>query len=80
VSAELSRIQIKSAPDLLNWYVCDETQLGPALNGAVINTDDNMHIENRAPREAFLPLMDANAAWIEALARQARDARMIAKL
>lgn len=75
VSAELSRIQIKSATDLLNWYVCDQTQLGPALNGAVINTDDNMHIENRAPREAFLPLMEANAAWIEMLARQARHAR-----
>ncbi len=75
---ELARIQIKSAPDLLNWYICDETQLAPALNGAVINTDDNMHIENRAPREAFLPLMEANAAWIEALASQARidrDAR-----
>lgn len=79
-TAELARIQIKSAPDLLNWYICDETQLGPALNGAVINTDDNMHIENRAPREAFLPLMEANAAWIEALAQQSRDARGIASL
>jgi spermidine synthase len=78
-TAELARIQIKSAPDLLNWYICDETQLAPALRGAVINTDDNMHIENRAPREAFLPLMEANAAWIEALASQARSARTIAK-
>jgi spermidine synthase len=78
-SAELARIQIKSATDLLNWYVCDETQLGPALDGAVINTDDNMHIENRAPREAFLPLMEANAAWIEALARQSREARTVAR-
>jgi spermidine synthase len=78
-AAELARIQIKSAPDLLAWYICDETQLAPAVTGAVINTDDNMHIENRAPREAFLPLMEANAAWIEALARQSRDARIVAK-
>ncbi|HEX7998592.1 MAG TPA: fused MFS/spermidine synthase [Pyrinomonadaceae bacterium] len=79
VAAELARIQIKSDADLLSWYICDERQLGPALDGAVINTDDNMHIENRAPREAFLPLMEANAAWIETLARQARDARNVAQ-
>jgi spermidine synthase len=79
VAAELARIQIKSADDLLSWYICDEKQLGPAVGGAVINTDDNMHIENRAPREAFLPLMEANAAWIETLARQARDARTVAQ-
>lgn len=79
-AAELARIQIKSAADLQAWYICDETQLGPAVNGAVINTDDNMHIENRAPREAFLPLMEANAAWIEALAEQSRNARAIARL
>jgi spermidine synthase len=77
-AAELGRIQIKSEADLLAWYICDETQLGPAVDGAVINTDDNMHIENRAPREAFLPLMEANATWIEALARQSREARGIA--
>lgn len=72
IAAELARIEIKGPDDLLSWYVCDETQLGPAVAGAVINTDDNMHIENRAPREAFLPLMQANAAWIESLASQAR--------
>ncbi|HEY0386216.1 MAG TPA: fused MFS/spermidine synthase, partial [Pyrinomonadaceae bacterium] len=77
-AAELARIQIKTEADLRSWYICDETQLEPALTGAVINTDDNMHIENRAPREAFLPLMEANAAWIEALAEQARNARAIA--
>jgi spermidine synthase len=76
-AAELARIEIKSGADLLAWYICDETQLGPALAGAVINTDDNMHIENRAPREAFLPLMEANAAWIESLALQSRNARGI---
>lgn len=78
-AAELARIEIKSEADLLKWYICDETQLGPAVDGAVINTDDNMRIENRAPREAFLPLMEANAAWIETLAQQAREARTIAK-
>lgn len=76
-AAELARIEIKSVADLLAWYICDEKQLAPAVAGAVINTDDNMHIENRAPREAFLPLMEANAAWIESLALQARNARQM---
>ncbi|HEX8652469.1 MAG TPA: fused MFS/spermidine synthase [Pyrinomonadaceae bacterium] len=67
VGAELARVGIRSPGDVESWYVCDETQLSPAVAGAVINTDDNMLIENRAPREAFLPLMEANAAWIEAL-------------
>ena len=50
-------------------FVCDETKLGPAVAGAKINTDDNMHIEMTVPREAFRPLMRDNAEWIEALAR-----------
>ncbi|HEX8144937.1 MAG TPA: fused MFS/spermidine synthase [Pyrinomonadaceae bacterium] len=79
MAAEMARIQIKGQADIESWYVCDETQLGPALTGAVINTDDNMHIENRTPREAFLPLMEANATWIEALAAQSRAARPVAK-
>lgn len=78
-AAELARIEIKSEADLLKWYICDERQLGPAVAGAIINTDDNMRIENRAPREAFLPLMEANAAWIEMLAQQSRSARPVAK-
>jgi spermidine synthase len=53
----------------------DEAQLAPAIAGAPINTDDNMRIENRAPREAFLPLMQANSAWIEKLAAEARSVR-----
>jgi spermidine synthase len=69
ISAELARVGIKQATDVESWFVCDETRLAPALLGAVINTDDNMLVETRAPREAFLPLMEANAAWIEALAR-----------
>jgi spermidine synthase len=69
ISAELSRVGLKSEADVRAWYVCDETRLGPAVAGAVINTDDNMHVETTAPREAFLPLMQTNAAWIEALAR-----------
>jgi spermidine synthase len=74
-AAELARVNIKGRSDVESWYVCDETQLKGALDGAVINTDDNMHIENRAPREAFLPLMDVNANWIETLAAKARAAR-----
>ncbi|HYE66648.1 MAG TPA: hypothetical protein VD966_13755, partial [Pyrinomonadaceae bacterium] len=70
VATELARIAIQEIGDVLSWYVCDETQLGPAVAGAVINTDDNMYVENRAPREAFLPLMEENAAWIEMLAHR----------
>ena len=68
IAAELARVHLSSPSDVESWYVCDETTLGPALAGAAINTDDNMLVENRVPREAFLPLMEANAAWIEALA------------
>lgn len=75
VAKELSRININSSQDLENWFVCDETQLAQAVEGAVVNTDDNMHVENRAPREAFLPMMEANAAWVEKLAEAARLTR-----
>jgi spermidine synthase len=75
VAQELSRIKINSPSDLESWFVCDETRLSPALEGAVINTDDNMRVENRAPREAFLPVMETNSAWIENLAAQSRSAR-----
>jgi spermidine synthase len=68
IAAELARVGIKTEADIRAWYVCDETQFAPAVAGAVINTDDNMHIENAVPREAFLPLMQTNAAWIEMLA------------
>jgi len=67
VAADLARIGIKSADDVWAWFVCDEKQLGPAVAGAVINTDDNMHVETVAPREAFRPSLDENAAWIERL-------------
>lgn len=70
MTAELSRAGIRQVSDVESWYVCDETALAPALLGAVINTDDNMLVENHAPREAFLPLMDANAAWVEALSQR----------
>ncbi|MEP6707268.1 MAG: fused MFS/spermidine synthase, partial [Pyrinomonadaceae bacterium] len=68
LAADLARVGIKSEQDVRNWFICDETQLAPAVAGAVINTDDNMHIETVVPREAFLPLMEGNARWIEALA------------
>jgi len=68
-AADLARVGIKSADDVQAWFVCDENQLGPAVRGAVINTDDNMHVETVAPREAFRPSMDENAAWIESLRR-----------
>src|SRR5439155_11069937 len=64
---DLDRGGIKSADDVRTWFVCDETWLGPAVAGSVINTDDNMHVETVAPREAFRPTMDENARWIESL-------------
>ncbi len=67
VAAELARVNIKNEADIRSWYVCDETQLAPAVAGAVINTDDNMHIETTVPRESFRPLMEANVVWVERL-------------
>jgi len=69
-AAELSRVGMKSEADVRAWYICDETRLAPAVSGAVINTDDNMHVETTAPREAFLPLRTTNEAWIESLIRK----------
>jgi spermidine synthase len=67
---DLERVGIKSADDVRSWFVCDETRLGPAVAGAVINTDDNMHVETMAPREAFRPTMEENAAWVESLRKE----------
>ena len=78
ISNELARIEIKSPADLEQWFVCTEVELGPAIEGAIINSDDNMNVENRAPREAFLPMTTANAAWIERLADESRKARGVA--
>ena len=69
VKAELARVNLSSEADVRSWFVCDETKLGPAVAGAKINTDDNMHIETTVPREAFRPLMQSNAQWVEALAK-----------
>jgi spermidine synthase len=80
VAKELARIQINAPQDLESWFVCDETQLAAAVQGAVINTDDNMRVENRAPREAFLPMLEANAAWVEKLSEASRSARSMAGL
>ena len=70
VAAELGRIDIKSEADVKEWYVCDQSQMAPAVAGAVINTDDNMHVETTVPREAFRPLMQSNADWVEKLSRK----------
>ena len=66
-SAELARVGLMNDTDVKSWYVCDEKQLAPAVAGAVINTDDNMHVETTVPREAFLPLMQSNSSWLEKL-------------
>jgi spermidine synthase len=68
VLAELKRVELDDEVGVKLWFVCDENVLTPAVAGAVINTDDNMHIETIVPREAFRPLMQTNAAWIESLA------------
>ena len=69
IAAELARVELKSEADVRGWFVCDESKLGPAVAGAKINTDDNMHIEMTVPREAFRPLMQNNAEWVQALAK-----------
>ena len=61
-------VELKTDADFKQWFVCDESALGPAVAGAKINTDDNMHIEMTVPREAFRPLMQTNAEWVQALA------------
>ncbi|MGH9875833.1 MAG: fused MFS/spermidine synthase [Pyrinomonadaceae bacterium] len=70
IAAELGRVNIRSEADVRAWYVCDEQQLSPAVAGSVINTDDNMHIETTVPREAFRPLLETNAKWIEKLSKK----------
>jgi spermidine synthase len=67
INAELTRVAMATESDVRAWYVCDDTRLAPAVAGAVINTDDNMHIETTVPREAFLPLMQMNGEWIRQL-------------
>jgi len=69
IAAELDRVGLRTEADVRSWFVCDEARLRSAVAGAVINTDDNMHVETRAPREAFLPMTQSNAAWIENLAQ-----------
>ena len=69
ITAELARVNLKSEADVRGWFVCDESRLGPAVAGAKINTDDNMHIEMTVPRETFRPLMQNNAEWVQALAK-----------
>lgn len=68
-AAELARVNLKTVADIRSWFVCDETRLGPAVAGAEINTDDNMHIETTVPREAFRPSMQTNVDWVRALAQ-----------
>ena len=68
IGEELARVNLKSESDVRSWYVCDESRLAPAVAGAIINTDDNMHIETTVPREAFHPLTQTNADWLQELA------------
>jgi spermidine synthase len=72
ISADIARVNLHSSGDIMEWFVCDELLLAPALSGAEINTDDNMLVENRVPREAFKPSMESNGAWIDALAVRSR--------
>ena len=72
-AAELARVNLHAEADVRSWFVCDESRLGPAVVGARINTDDNMYIETTVPREAFRPLLQTNAEWVEALATPSRN-------
>ena len=71
VATDLARIGMNRVEDVRAWFVADETRLGPAVVGAMINTDDNMHVETVAPREAFRSTMEENAKWIEGLRTKA---------
>ena len=55
VARSMSRIKISAPADLDAWFVCDETQLAPAVEGSNHQHGRQMRVENRAPREAFLP-------------------------
>ena len=68
ISAELARVQMNAEEKVRDWFICDESKLRPAVAEAIINTDDNMHIETTVPKEAFKPLMQSNASWVESLA------------
>ena len=65
--ADLARVKMATEEEVRAWYVCDEKRLAPAVAGAVINTDDNMHIETTVPRETFLPTMQSNSDWLRTL-------------
>jgi spermidine synthase len=67
VAADLKRVGLANSTDVMAWFVCGESKLAQRLVGAVINTDDNMHVETVAPREAFRPTMDENSKWIDGL-------------
>lgn len=73
IANELRRVNLNSEADVRSWFVCDETRLGPAVAGARINTDDNMHIETTVPRESFRPLMQTNVEWVQALSMPLRN-------
>lgn len=68
--ADLARVKMASEEEIRAWYVCDEKRLAPAVAGAVINTDDNMHIETTVPRETFLPTMQSNSDWLKTMVEQ----------
>ena len=67
IAGELSRVNLNTESDVRSWFICDESKLRPAVSGAQINTDDNMHIETTVPKEAFRPLMQSNTEWLERL-------------
>jgi len=77
ISADIARVNLHNSGDIMEWFVCDELLLAPALSGAEINTDDNMLVENRVPREAFKPSMESNGAWIDAFAAGIGDRKVV---
>ena len=49
-SADLERIGIRTAEDLLTYYLMDDVDIADIEGDAPLNTDDNMRIEYSAPR------------------------------
>ena len=70
VAADLARIDVRGAEDLLAFYLTDDAGARAFAAGAPLNTDDNGRIEFRAPLSQHA---DTRAANVAALAPFAVD-------
>jgi spermidine synthase len=66
--AELARVGVASPEDLLARFLLGPTAVRSMVQGATVNTDDNMHVEFRGARDMAVALLDwrATVAAIDA--------------